>query len=129
MRVLIDSHVLIWAVDEPARLGKGALTALQDPANDLLVSSGTVWELAIKVGLKKLTLSIPYKQWMTKAIADLSLSVLPISVDHADTQSRLSWHHRDPFDRLLAAQCMVERIPIVSADSVFDLYGVTRIWD
>ena len=129
MRVLIDSHVLIWAVDEPARLGKGALTALQDPANDLLVSSGTVWELAIKVGLKKLTLSIPYKQWMTKAIADLSLSVLPISVDHADTQSRLSWHHRDPFDRLLAAQCMVEQISIISADSVFDLYGIARIWD
>src|SRR3954469_11876473 len=81
MRVLIDAHVLIWAVDEPARFGKATVTALQDPNNELLLSAGTAWELAIKVGLKKLTLSTPYKQWITKAIGDLDLAVLPISVD------------------------------------------------
>jgi len=104
MRVLIDAHVLIWAVDEPARFGKATVTALQDPNNELLLSAGTAWELAIKVGLKKLTLSTPYKQWITKAIGDLDLAVLLISVDHADVQAGLPWHHRDPFDRLLVAQ-------------------------
>jgi len=88
MRVLIDSHALIWAVDEPARLGKAAASTLQDPANELLLSAGTTWELGIKVGLKKLTLTTAYRVWMMKAIGDLSLSVLPISVDHADVQAR-----------------------------------------
>ena len=129
MRALIDSHALIWAVDEPARLGKSAVATLQDPGNELILSIGTAWELAIKVGLKKLALSTTFKPWMTKAIDDLGLSVLPITVDHADVQAGLPWHHRDPFDRLLVAQCVVEKISIVSADTVFDRYVIARIWD
>lgn len=119
MRLLVDSHAWIWAVDQPAKLAGPAHSALQDPGNDLLISAGTIWEIAIKTGRNKLALSMPYRPWMTKAIADVGATVLPITVEYADVQARLPNHHRDPFDRLLVAQALVERIPVVSADPVF----------
>ena len=128
MRPLIDAHTLIWAVDDPSRLGPQAVVDLKNTANQLLLSAGTLWELAIKVGQKKLSLSLPYRQWMTKAIADLNLSIVPITVDYADVQAGLPRHDGDPFDRLLVAQAVVEGIPIISADARLDAYGITRIW-
>ena len=128
MRHLLDAHSLIWALDDPSKLGKRAVAVLEDPANDLLVSVGTIWELSIKAGLGKLSLSLPYRQWVERASTDLGLSVLPISLEQAERQMSLPYHHRDPFDRLLVAQCLVEGISLVSADTVFDRYGVTRIW-
>lgn len=128
MRLLLDSHALIYAVDAPARLSASAKTALQDPANELLLSAATIWEISIKVGLKKLTLSVPFRPWMNQAIVDLGLTLLPITVDYADSQANLPDHHRDPFDRLLIAQATVEAISIVSADSIFDQYNVKRLW-
>ena len=128
MRHLVDAHSLIWALDDPSKLGAAAMTALQDPANELLLSSSTMWELSIKSGLTKLKLSLPFRQWMEKAIADLGLIDLPIILDHAERQAGLPLHHRDPFDRLLAAQALVEGIPLVSTDVMFDRYGVIRIW-
>jgi PIN domain nuclease of toxin-antitoxin system len=79
MRLLIDSHALIWAVDDVPRLTQTAAFAMQDPANELLVSAASIWEMAIKVSVRKLTLSLPYRQWMDKAISDLGLSILPIT--------------------------------------------------
>lgn len=128
MKLLVDAHTLIWAVDDPSKLGPQAVTVLQDPANDLLLSAVTIWEIAIKVGLKKLSLSMPYKQWVTKAMADLGMTVLPITVEYADVQTGLPNHHRDPFDRMLVAQSQVENIHLVSADPVFDQYGINRLW-
>lgn len=128
MRLLIDTHTLIWTVDDPAKLGSEAALALQDPANELLLSAGSVWELAIKVGLGKLSLSLPYRQWVSLAIAELAASVVPVTVEYADVQSRLPLHHRDPFDRLLVAQSRVENVPLVSADEIFDRYGIARLW-
>jgi PIN domain nuclease of toxin-antitoxin system len=128
VRQLVDAHALIWAVDDPARLSAAARTALQDPANQLVVSAATVWELSIKVGLGKLILSLPYRQWTDRAFADLCLVLLPITVDYADAQATVPYHHGDPFDRMLIAQATVEGIAIVSADGQFDAYGVTRIW-
>jgi PIN domain nuclease of toxin-antitoxin system len=129
VRVLIDSHCVIWAVDDPSRLSAAAVNALQDSANELLLSAATIWEIAIKAGLGRLSLSMPYRQWMERAIADLGLTVVPISVDYADAQAQLPWHHRDPFDRLLAAQAQVENVSLVSGDAMFDRYGVERIWE
>lgn len=71
---------------------------------------------------------MPYHMWMRKAIADLSLTILPVTVDYADVQAGLPFHHRDPFDRLIVAQAMVEGISVLSMDSQFDAYGVVRIW-
>jgi PIN domain nuclease of toxin-antitoxin system len=128
VRLLLDSHAVIWAVDDPAQLGSRAVQVLQDPDNELLVSAGTLWELAIKVGLGKLALSLPFREWMQQAIDDLGATVLQITVEYADAQAGLMNHHRDPFDRLLIAQATVEQISIVSSDAAFDAYGVSRIW-
>jgi len=128
VRLLLDSHTLIWAADDPARLSPLVQGLLQDPAHDRLTSAATLWEIAIKVGLGKLPLSLPYRQWMERAMADLVLTVLPITLDHAERQSSLPWHHRDPFDRLLVAQAQVEGVPLVSSDAAVDAYGITRLW-
>ena len=128
MRVLLDTHALLWAIDDTAKLSQAAVTILQDPTSDLLVSAATIWELAIKVGLGKLTLSQPFRTWMNQALTDLDAIVLPITVEFADIQASLSRHHRDPFDRLLIAQAITEGIPVVSSDSQFDAYGVNRAW-
>jgi PIN domain nuclease of toxin-antitoxin system len=128
MRLLVDSQAVIWAVDDPTQLSPTATAALQDPANDLLVSAATIWEIAIKVGLNKLSLSGSYRDWMNQAIAALGLTILPVTVDYAAAQATLHPHHKDPFDRLMVAQALTERIPIVSADAIFDQYGITRLW-
>ncbi len=127
MKHLIDSHTLIWAVDDPTQLGPQAVVELKNPANQLLLGAATVWELAIKVGRGKLTLSLPYRRWMTKAIADLGLSVLPITVEYADVQAGLPRHHGDPFDRLIVAQAIMEGVPVISSDPQLDAYGVDVI--
>ena len=128
MKLLLDAHALIWAVDDPERLGREAVRALGDSANDRLMSAGSLWEIAIKMSLGKLSLSLSFRPWMDRAIEDLALTVLPITVDHADRQSRLPLHHRDPFDRLLVAQAQAEGMVLVSADAVLDGYGITRLW-
>ena len=128
MRVLLDTHTLIWAVDDPGRLPPAAVVTLQNPANQLMVSAATVWEVAIKTAIGKLSLSAPYRQWMTKALTDLGAAIVPVDVEYADRQAGLPFHHRDPFDRLLVAQALVESVPLVSGDAQFDLYGVMRIW-
>jgi PIN domain nuclease of toxin-antitoxin system len=128
MRHLIDTQSVIWYVDQHQLLSRPAHTAITDPANDLLLSAASVWEVAIKVGLNKLALTLPYRQWMTKALADLRLSVLAITVEYADVQAGLPRHHGDPFDRMIVAQAIVEQVPVISADAQLDAYGITRIW-
>lgn len=128
MRVLIDAHALLWAVDDPGQLSGPATAALQHVGNQLFIGAGTIWEISIKVGLGKLNLSLPYRQWIERAIADLGMAVLPITVEYADRQVTLPQHHRDPFDRLLIAQAVTNSMPIVTADAQFDAYGIARIW-
>ena len=128
MRLLIDTHALFWSVEDPAKVSPTAMAAIQPLANDVMLSAATIWELSIKVGRGKIALSLPYRQWMDRAIADLKLTILPVTVEYADWQSTLPLHHKNPFDRLMIAQALVEGIPIVSIDVTFDPYGVTRIW-
>lgn len=126
--MLVDSHALLWAMDDPSLLSQMARVALEDPRNDLLLSAATIWELSIKVGLGKLVLGLPFKQWMETAVADLALTILPITIAYAERQASLPGHHRDPFDRLIIAQALAEAIPVVCADESFDAYGVSRVW-
>jgi len=128
VKLLLDTHSFIWAVDQPSLLGPNAKTALEDLANSLLLSAATIWEIAIKIGVNKLTLSLPYRQWMTRAMNDLGVTLLPITADYADVQVSLPFYHRDPFDRLLIAQAIVENVPLVSSDALFEQYGVSRVW-
>src|SRR5581483_10784529 len=103
MRLLLDSHVLIWAVDNPRHLTSSVATVVKDPANELLVSAATAWEIAIKVSGNKLHLTRPYLQWMRQAFHCLQpTTFLPIALEHATAAANLPLHHRDPFDRMLA---------------------------
>jgi PIN domain nuclease of toxin-antitoxin system len=128
MRVLIDSHVLIWYVDQDNLLSPASHAAISDPTNDLLLSAGSIWEIGIKLGLGKIILTQPFKPWMNQAISDLDVTVLPLSVEYVDVQSNLPRHHGDPFDRLIVAQAIVEQVSIISADPNLDAYGIIRIW-
>jgi PIN domain nuclease of toxin-antitoxin system len=128
VRFLVDTHSLIWTMDDPQRLSLMAAATIPDPVHQPLLSAATIWELSIKVGQGRISLSFPYRQWMDRAIADLKLTILLVTVEYADRQSTMPPHHKDPFDRLMIAQALVEGIPIVSADPALDPYGVTRIW-
>ena len=128
MRLLIESHTLIWYVDQNQQLSSASHAAMSDSANDLLLSAGSIWEIAIKIGLGKLVLTQPYLAWMTQALSDLDITVLPITVEYSDAQASLPRHHTDPFDRLIVAQALVEKVSIVSADAMMDAYGVTHLW-
>ena len=128
MRLLIDSHALIWFVDQHQQLSPASHAAMSDPSNELLLSAGAIWEIAIKIGLGKLALTESYLPWMSQALSDLGITVLPITVEYADVQANLPKHHSDPFDRLMVAQAIVERVSIVNADARMDAYGVTRLW-
>ena len=128
MRILIDSHVLIWYVDQDNLLSPASHAAISDPTNDLLLSAGSIWEIGIKLGLGKIILTQPFKPWINQAISDLDVTVLPLSVEYVDVQSNLPKHHGDPFDRLIVAQAIVEQVSIISADANLDAYGIIRIW-
>ena len=128
MRLLLDSHALIWAVDDPTRFPTNVPAELRAPANELWVSAATIWELSIKCSLGKLTLSLPFRIWIEQAMNDIGAAVLPVTIPHADRQVQLPFHHRDPFDRLLIAQALVEDMTIVSNETLFDVYGVVRLW-
>jgi PIN domain nuclease of toxin-antitoxin system len=128
VRLILDTHTLLWSADDPSKLGASAVIALNDPANDLVISAATIWEMSIKVGQGKLSLSMPFRTWMERAITVLDLDILPITIGYADRQASLPPHHKDPFDRLIIAQSLESSIPVVSVDAAFDSYGVTRIW-
>ena len=129
MRYLVDAHTLLWSQDDITRLPEPATTALTNPADDRLLSIATIWEIGIKVALGKLPLSKPFRTWMDTAISDLAMTPLPITLDHVEQLTQLPFHHRDPFDRLIIAQAIVEDIPLISSDTQFDAYGIHRIWD
>ena len=128
MSFLLDTHTVIWYVDQDHLLSKTAHSIITTPTNGLSISAATIWEIGIKTGIGKLHLSRPFRPWIEKAISDLNLRIVPISVEYADAQSKLPYHHGDPFDRMLIAQSLTDATPIVSADAQFDSYGVHRIW-
>jgi len=128
MRLLLDTHAFLWFIVADSSLSSRAKALIEDPNNDILLSVGSLWEMAIKVSLGKLTISQPFNTFMTQQLSLNAISLLNISVDHTAAVATLPFHHRDPFDRLLAAQAMVEQLPLVSVDTVFDAYGVNRMW-
>lgn len=128
MKLLLDTHALLWFLLNDARLSSRARSIMVDPGNDLLVSPASFWEIAIKISLGKYTLGEEFATFMERQIVENDLTVLPITVRHASIVATLPFHHRDPFDRLLIAQAMMEQIPVLSVDTGFDAYPVIRIW-
>jgi PIN domain nuclease of toxin-antitoxin system len=128
MRYLLDTHAFLWFVAGDPILGKDAERAIGDASSDIFVSIATLWEIAIKVSIGKLVLNEPLAVYLPREITRNNFQILPISIDHTVTVATLPFHHRDPFDRLLIAQALTERMPILSTDAQFDAYGVSRLW-
>ena len=128
MRVLLDTHTFLWFLLEDPQLSTTASDVIIDPTNDIEVSPATYWEIAIKIRLGKYALPEPYDIFIEREITTNDFHILPIEPKHTAVLTTLPLHHRDPFDRLLIAQALVEAIPILSVDTAFDAYPVTRLW-
>lgn len=124
-RLLLDTNVAVWLLlGDRARVSDDAVEALEDEENTVAISAASVWEIAIKRSLGKLTI----KDGWAAALRRLSFDPLPVTAIHAEAVERLPWHHRDPFDRLLVAQASVERLSLVTADERLGTYGVDVLW-
>lgn len=128
MRALLDTHAAYWYALNDPNLTASAKAFIQNAANSPLVSPASYWEMAIKVHTGKWQVLVPYDQLVDSLFSVYGFGHLPILPAHTFRLIGLTDHHKDPFDRLLIAQALVEGIPVVSADAIFDAYGVTRIW-
>lgn len=131
MKLLLDTHVFLWHADGSPQMSSESTAMLADPANELLLSMASIWEIAIKVGMKKLTISAPYDTFMTRAITGYGINVLPLTFEDCVAYEQLTFpdkQHRDPFDRMIITHALRHGLSIVGNDSSFDSYGVSRLW-
>ena len=130
MKALLDSHTLLWYVLGDPQLSVDAERAILDPANEVLVSPASFWEIAIKVSIGKYALNQPFSDFVDLCLKRYRFALLPIEPRHAARVAVLPFPrgHKDPFDRLLIAQAIVESLPIIGRDIAFDDYPVKRIW-
>src|SRR3954467_7178760 len=110
MRLLLDTHVFLWWTNEPQRLTRNMRTFCEDPANTLLLSIASVWEMQIKIQLEKLRLTVPLRELIEREQQTNNVTLLPIQIDHVFALQQLPPHHMDPFDRLLIAQSIIEDV-------------------
>jgi len=109
-------------------LSPAARSAIEDGNNDVYISAASLWEIAIKVSIGKIELSEPFEVLIPQQLAENEIELLDISVEHTILVTSMPFHHRDPFDRLIAAQAKIEQLTLISVDEIFDLYGVERLW-
>lgn len=128
MRYLIDTHTLLWFVNDDPQLPISMRELMENEETDLFISVGSIWEMAIKFSIGKLKLPSSFDAYVRRHIDDNYILVLQIDVSHLTYVTTMPFHHRDPFDRLIIAQSLVEHLPIISADEIFDGYGVSRVW-
>lgn len=130
MRLLLDTHALAWAVGAPSLLSKRAYALLVDSNNKLLISPASVWEMSIKHQLGRWPEVAPFmdEQLYAGFTQRLGVQELPIRVPHTRLAGQFNLEHKDPFDRLLAAQALLEGVPLISKDAALDPFPITRVW-
>lgn len=131
MKLLLDTHTFLWFINGDVQLSTAARDLIQDVTNTSYVSAASLWEMAIKMSLGKLTLQQPFTTFIPEQIQQNGFVELGIALQHTAYVATLSFpapDHRDPFDRLLIAQAAVEQMVIVSRDAKFDVYDVQRLW-
>lgn len=127
MKALLDTHAFLWAISDDARLSRRAQQIFTGP-NDLWLSVGSIWEILIKAKTGKLPLPEPSGPYLVRKLSENRIEVLPIKLDHVLRIETLAVHHRDPFDRILIAQSIEEKLPLITADPIFERYPVNLIW-
>jgi PIN domain nuclease of toxin-antitoxin system len=124
MRILVDTHIFLWAITEDSRLKSARRALFLDAANDLLLSVASIWEMLIKIRLGKLTLPAPAVAFIIEQMDENRIRLLPILVSHLAELESLPPLHKDPFDRMLVAQARAEGMPLLSADPVLRKYDI-----
>ena len=125
MNLLLDANALLWALSDNPKLGERARRRIADPNSTVWVSAATCWEISIKASLRRLRLDDPPERVLEEAFRRGGYGALPVTTEHAYAVYALTFHHTDPFDRILVAQAQIEGMTIVTADRVFDAYGVS----
>ena len=128
MRLLLDTHTFIWWDSEPSRLSQQARAAIENPTNTLLLSVASAWEMQIKSQLGKLQFKLPLAEVIESQCQTNQIEILPIKLSHILEINHLPTHHKDPFDRLLIAQSIVEKATLVSGDPIISQYSAQLIW-
>ncbi len=128
MKLLLDTHALLWFATNDAQLSRTADSVIADSQNEVFVSPASYWELAIKVSIGKYPLSVPFETFIRNAIDGNQFQILAIEPKHVAEVCSLPHYHRDPFDRLIIAQAIVEQMTVVSSDKEFRAYPITRLW-
>jgi PIN domain nuclease of toxin-antitoxin system len=128
VRILLDTHALLWFVAGDAQLSAAARSAIEEAADLPLVSIASVWEIGIKISLGKLDVGVPLGTFVRDHILGNGMEILAITPAHIERVVRLPFHHRDPFDRLLVAQALEESVSIVGRDAEFSKYGIALVW-
>lgn len=128
MILLLDTHTLLWFLGNDPKLSGRAKVAIEDSVNVRWLSPISLLEIAIKHRLGKLPLPAPFADLFPNRLASNDIHLLPLEPDHIEPLTSLPLHHKDPFDRLLAATALVERMTLVSVDATFDAYGLARLW-
>lgn len=128
MKLLLDTHTLLWFIAGSPDLSASARSLIEDASHDKFVSIASIWETAIKVSIGKMTLSAPFDALFPHQLQINGFELLPVKVEHTSLITNLSFHHRDPFDRILVAQAKFESMKVVSVDDAFEKYGLVRLW-
>ncbi len=128
MNLLLDTHAFLWIVSGDKRLSRKAKKLYLDKSNEVYLSAASIWEMAIKISLGRLTLEEPLENFIATHAVGNNIKILEIRSKHLYKIEDLPFHHRDPFDRVIIAQCMLENYFVVGNDKTFDSYPVSRVW-
>jgi len=128
MEYLLDTHALLWIVTDDKQLSKKVKKIFLDEQNEIFLSIASLWEIAIKVSLNRLELGLSLNEFYIRHVVGNKIRLIDIKVEHLAVLENLEFHHRDPFDRILIAQCLVEKMAIMSKDKIFSNYSIKRIW-
>jgi PIN domain nuclease of toxin-antitoxin system len=129
MRLLLDTHTFLWFITGSDMLSKYSKQLIDDIDNACFLSVGSLWEMAIKVSIGKLEVPLPFTRLKKEYVEDNAIEILPIRPEHLDRQRTLPFHHKDPFDRLIISQAIVENMNVISRDQKFKPYPVEQVWD
>jgi PIN domain nuclease of toxin-antitoxin system len=128
VRLLLDTHTFLWFIDGDTALSPYARQLIEDRTNERLLSIASLWEMAIKASLGRLTLTLSFTDLVAKHVYGNAIELFEILPRHLDVLTTLPFYHKDPFDRMIIAQSQAENIPILSHDSAFDDYAIRRLW-
>ncbi len=128
MKFLLDTHTFLWFIEGNLNLSSAARNLIEDRENQRFISVASLWEMSIKVSIGKLELAITFIELVERQVYGNAIELLEIQPGHLDELAKLTFHHKDPFDRLIIAQSLAEHIPVVTKDSAFGNYPVTVLW-